>query len=564
MSTPRTSLHPRPEGAAARRPRDPYGNLLRDARPLRREQASARETWLAALPLARKEDALFEFEMLLKALVAWSNPRNHPRHPHAPALGARNFRPHLQAARAALGRTLELGTLLLGPQRHALPLGLQLPVGFSEDVLPESTGQSMVPPSLGAVAAAVTAATAGGTTAPGVSPGDAPHASLVGLRHGLGLVAETVDGLLGLGHVPFRLFFAALAGVAREVRRAPLFNPLYTLEFRPEFDRIRVPEVLEAMQSLEGDGPHRLVSLVFLTHFRLLRLAALAAACAAEGPDGAARALCLLSAVRAESLSLLGVLRGRASAMLCDPLEREFLRVPASELRARFDQLTRDTARAARVRNTLRGCAATLRAELRRTFQRTLLPCDAPEPSPADDFVAAAGHLREALQGNVLQLVTALRATPADPERIFGSRTARAAALERQRQAAWMFSVVLRAFVAKAQEATATRADSWEAPPTQEFAQDFLRYFQAFGHSLAVETRYPNLDRLTHTVHDLRDADFLDPALVRAAVAECEALRSFLHTTVEQLDKHPDLVGRPLDREAAAGTLLLFVRATSE
>ena len=49
-----------------------------------------------------------------------------------------------------------------------------------------------------------------------------------------------------------------------------------------------------------------------------------------------------------------------------------------------------------------------------------------------------------------------------------------------------------------------------------------------------------------------------------SAVAECEALRSFLHTTVEQLDKHPDLVGRPLDREAAAGTLLLFVRATSE
>ncbi len=558
MSTPRAMTgHPRADGVAARRLRDPYANLLRDARPLRRDQASAREAWLASLTIARKEDVVFEFEMLLKGLAAWSNPRNHPRRPGSAPLAARNFRPHLLVARAALGRVLTLSAALLGSQRHALDLGLSLPMGFTEESPPEPSAQSVPPPS-----------GSGATITTGVNPAPAasalhtsPHQSLVDLRHGLSLVTETVDGLLALGHLPFRLFFAALAGVVREVRRAPLFNALYTLEFRPEFDRIRVPDVLEAMQSVEGDGPHRLVSMVFLAHFRLLRLNALIAASAPDGPEGPALAQVLLAALRAESLALLQVLLTRGPAMLCDPLEREFLRVPASELRARFEHLTRDTARATRIRGALQSGSATLRAELRRALQREIAPCDAPAPPTPEAFARSTRHLRDALQSSVLHIVAALRSTPVDPERIFGDRTARAAALDRLRRSAWMFTVVLRAFVAKAHDATAARADSWEAAPTQDFAPEFLRYFQAFGLAAATETRYPHLDRLTLTLHDLRDADFLDPALLRAAVTECEALLAFLHEAIDRLGKHPDLAATPFDKETAAGALMLFLQA---
>jgi len=559
MSLPRmSSLGPRAEGVAARRLRDPYANLLRDARPLRRDQASARETWLAALTIPRKEEVVFEFEMLLKGLAAWANPRNHPRRPGSPALSARNFRPHLLAARAALGRVGVLTSALLGPQRHALDLGLVLPMGFTEESPPEPPPTPSLPPP----------PSTGVTAAPTLGPGArdvqvSPHQSLVDLRHGLSLVTETVDGLLALGHVPFRLFFAALSGVGREVRRAPLFNPLYTLEFRPEFDRIRMPEVLEAMQSVEGDGPHRLVSMVFLAHFRLLRLNALIAASAAEGPDGTARAMVLLAALRAESQSLLGVLFTRAPAMLCDPLEREFLRVPASELRARFEHLTRDTARATRIRGALQSGGATLRAELRRTFQREIAPCDAATPPSAEAFARSTRHLRDALQSSVLHIVGALRSATVDPERIFGDRSARGASLDRLRRSAWMFTVVLRAFGAKAHDATAARADSWEAAPTQDFARDFLRYFNAFGHAVATDTRYPHLDRLTLTLLDLRDADFLDPALLRAAVTECEAFGAFLVEAIERLDKSPDLAHTPLDKETAAGALMLFLQSPS-
>lgn len=58
--------------------RDVYANLLRDTRALRRDQSSARDGWYASLAWEKKEDTLFELEMLLKGVTCFGNPRNHP------------------------------------------------------------------------------------------------------------------------------------------------------------------------------------------------------------------------------------------------------------------------------------------------------------------------------------------------------------------------------------------------------------------------------------------------------------------------------------------------------
>ena len=58
--------------------RDVYADLLRDTRGLRREHANARDRWYANLPWDRKEESLFELEMLLKGFACFGNPRNHP------------------------------------------------------------------------------------------------------------------------------------------------------------------------------------------------------------------------------------------------------------------------------------------------------------------------------------------------------------------------------------------------------------------------------------------------------------------------------------------------------
>src|SRR4051794_29110309 len=54
-----------PARSANKARRDPYADLLRDTRGLRREQAATREAWFASLPWERKEETLFELEMLM-------------------------------------------------------------------------------------------------------------------------------------------------------------------------------------------------------------------------------------------------------------------------------------------------------------------------------------------------------------------------------------------------------------------------------------------------------------------------------------------------------------------
>src|SRR5436190_1357222 len=57
---------------------DAYAELLRNTRGLRREQAQQREGWFAQVAVDRKDELLFELEILLKGLACFANPRNHP------------------------------------------------------------------------------------------------------------------------------------------------------------------------------------------------------------------------------------------------------------------------------------------------------------------------------------------------------------------------------------------------------------------------------------------------------------------------------------------------------
>ena len=58
--------------------RNAYAELLRDTRGLRREQQQAREAWFARLAADKKDETLFELEILLKGVACFANPRNHP------------------------------------------------------------------------------------------------------------------------------------------------------------------------------------------------------------------------------------------------------------------------------------------------------------------------------------------------------------------------------------------------------------------------------------------------------------------------------------------------------
>src|SRR4051794_28617914 len=275
------------------RPREPggsgdaYDELLSQTRGLRREQQQAREAWYAKLPNERKEEMLFEFEILLKGLACFSNPRNHPGPPRRAPVVAIDFGHHLSYWRDGVARVVGLARALLGPKDRTFVFQRYL-----ETVLPEDMARTRL----------VREAMAQ----------QSPEESLFVLRHALTQSLEVADGVRRLTRVPYRLFFAQLAIVQREIGQNAFFNPLSALEFRPEFDRITQSEVLELIGSVPGAHAHRLVALTFLSLFRMLRYVRLieniAITATEDKHQAAGRVYLVLAVLRSDARALSGYL----------------------------------------------------------------------------------------------------------------------------------------------------------------------------------------------------------------------------------------------------------------
>jgi hypothetical protein len=513
--------------------RDPYADLLRDTRGLRKEQAAARDAWFAGLAWDRKEETLFELEMLLKGLVCFANPRNHPGPAKKPSIVAMDFHEELAIAKLAVQRVVTLCRQLLDTRDRAYVFQRYL-----ETLLPEDPARSRLQRDS--------------------SVQESPEDALLHLRHSLTLVGELMDGVLRLERVPYRLFHAALAMVQREISRNQFFNPLIALEFRPEFDRIRTVEVLDTIQAVENDTAHRVVALAFLSCFRLLRYAQIIRQTAAD-PQQVRRAYVLLSLLRSDSRAIISYLRLRAGAVLADGFERELLHVPARDLAAKYDSLSQQAHWLSALRGSLDAIAASLRVEVRGVFEVRVPSSQVVPPAPelAKSIYQAVDGLRDVLQTAIARLAQTIRAD-SDPSQFFNDAGAKQTIAERLRRDIWMFAQVLRAFVTRAR-ATPDTPDQWSSYSSFQFVREFLGYFRSMGYQLLRASDYPDFDRFLAAIEGLQEADFVDTARVIAAVNECEHFQKYLLQTFERIGQRVELKGVAFDKRAAAETLKLYL-----
>jgi hypothetical protein len=281
--------------------RDAYQELLRDTRGLKREQAQARDEFVRRLVSERKEDLLFELEVLLKGLACFANPRNHPGPARRTPVVAQEFREALGLAREAMNRVTALCRALQFERDRAFVFQRYL-----ETVVPDDSGRvRIVQPQ---------------------APQDTPEQSLFYLRHGMTNLLEVTSGVCRLQRVPFRLFYALLGMAQREVAQTAYFNPLVALEFRPEFDRISNPRILELMRSVPGEHARRLVALTFLSLFRMLRYLTLLESTVRDH-EGARRSTgvvyVILSVLRSDARALTAYLRHRAGRVLAEGFDHD-------------------------------------------------------------------------------------------------------------------------------------------------------------------------------------------------------------------------------------------------
>lgn len=513
-----------------------YSELLLRTRGLPGEQRAARDQWFTRLTLDGKDDALFELEVLLKASACFANPRNHPGPPRRAPVVAQDFRDATACVRDGLSRSVDLCRQLLGQRDRTFVFHRYL-----ETVLPEDQLRSRLSREGAAQAS--------------------PEDGLLALRHGLTSTIEVIDGVLRAPRVPFRLFYALLAGVQREVGHNAYFNPLSALEFRPEFDRIRSAQVLELIRSVPGGVAQRLVALAFLSLFRMLRYLRLLGRIAAESGRrrrAAGRAYLVLAVLRSDARALGDHLRRRAGELLAESFGRELFLVPAPELTGRADALRGAAYRFLSIRSALEAIAGNLRLELRRAFQHDLPPVDA---GASDAEVRAAvqltiANLRPALRNAVLFLGNAL-GVRLEEGGVFDDHAARRETSERLRRDVWMFAQIVRAFAAKAQHSPSE--DRWAGAQSFQFVREFLAYFRSMGYPLLRAADYPRFDGFLAAMGRLEDTDLVDPARLERAIDECVAFHGFLLQLFDDISRRDVLEGAPFDRRAAASALRLYL-----
>ena len=533
MASDSPSILSRPAGFPGR---NAYADLLRDTRGLRREQQQAREAWFARLAADKKDEHLFELEILLKGIACFSNPRNHPGAGRRQTIVSHDFRDHVQLAQSAMTRIVQLARTMLGDRDRAFVFQRYL-----ETVLPEDTARTRL---LHASMAQ-----------------ESPESSLFVLRHGFTNLIEVASGLLRLSRVNFRLFYAHLATAMREIAQSSFFNPLSALEFRPEFDRISSTQVLELIQSVPGEQAHRLVALTFLSLFRMLKYLRLLETITADHGDKrfAGRAYLVLAVLRSDARALSSYLRQRAGELLADSYERDLLRVRASDIAGRHEELFAEGHRLVTIKGALSGLAANLRLEMRRTFEHDLPAADGgmPEGELRQRLRQVIGNLRPALQNAILFLGKSL-GVRLEEGRVFDDHAARRATGERLRRDVWMFAQITRAFASKARHADPA-IDRWGSIYSFAFVREFLAYFRAMGYPLLRVGDYPRVDTFTAAMTALSDSDLLDPGRLEAAIKECEAFHEFLLKLFEQISRRDELAGVTFDRQAAARALKLYL-----
>lgn len=514
---------------------DAYAELLNSTRHIDSARRGERERWYASLSIDNQEELLFELEILLKATVCFANPRNHPGPPKRTSVVAQDFREATTLVRDGLVRAVQLIRLLLGSQDRAYVFHRYL-----ETVLPEGSRRTRL---LHDGSSQMT-----------------PEDSLLALRHAMTNAIQVMEGLLRAPRVPFRIFYATLALIQREIVHNAFFNPLSALEFRPEFDRIQSPDLLSMLRKAPGSRARHFATLALLSLFRMLRYLRLLGRIMTEKRDlSAARAYLVLSVLRSDARALADYIQRNAGPGLADAYGQLVLAVPAIELESSTAILLTDGKKLVELRATLEGIAGTLNLEMRRSFLHDLPPL---ETLPTDQTLRESldvmvSNVRPALRNSVLFLGRSLGGW-LEERAVFDDPTARRDTSERLRRDVWMFGQILRAFSAKAQHTEIE--DRWEPHPNSRYVKQFLAYFRALGHPLVTLAAYPRSDAFIATMSQLDGGVLVDARMVQRVLNECAAFQDHLRKVFDDLCHRGDLNGVEFDRRASALALRSYLR----
>lgn len=293
--------------------RDFYADLMRASQTSRAGFLAERERWLRGVPVEGREELLFEFEMLLRAVERYLNlntvvdARDRP-------LVTRDFHEELADVRDAMDRAIRVARHLQDPDSdQKMVFRKYVETQLADDRIRRALIEEQLDQ-------------------------ETPPESLFVLREAFDALKNLLDHLLQLPVANLGLFQDVGKLALREIVLNRYFRPFRPLEFRVEYDRLRSVRLLDTLSTLQEEQ-RTLFATCFLGLFRLLHYLAYVDA---EGqPPYPRRVRVLLALVRSEANSLASWMHSELSPRAGSKS------LQAATLRAARD-IARETERVAR------------------------------------------------------------------------------------------------------------------------------------------------------------------------------------------------------------------------
>ena len=266
-----------------------------------------------------------------------------------------------------------------------------------------------------------------------------------------------------------------------------------------------------------------------------------------------------LAVARSDGQELSVFMHQEARRWLSGGFEREVMTLTAKEIVAAAEGLVRDYRLLHDLGAVLRSTGDTLMLELRRAFEQVSPPLH--ELLADDDFPATLGAVAGSLRDVTMQCAVRIARVfkpELDGTRLFEDFPDERSGAERLRRDIWMFSQIVRGFLAKAKAAPET-ANRWTGQSSYRFVRDFIAYFRTLGYGLVERSSYGRFEELLAMVESLGAAEVIDQASIEAFVLECEGFQAHLLSTFESLGAEGPLAGVAFDRHDAAETLRLYL-----
>ncbi len=515
--------------------RDYYREFIEGSRWLRKEHAAARLAWFEGLTLVNKEMLLFEFEMLIKGLICFGNPVNHPGPPVRgdPAV-ARQFKSELIIVREIVKRIIEVGRRLTVQKGKSIVFQRYVQSIIGQD----EARFKMVKKSLDQ---------------------DVPDQSMALIISAFGSLQGIIEGLIRTPHVSYRLFSNVIDLAQREIHRSTFFNPLAALEFRVEFDKIQSEKVLQLLSGIESEPARRVLALAFLSQFRLIKyIQSIKRSVGRQVPPPVF--FSWLAVLRSDLRALIIFLKREAARWLANGFGTLYEQCRPTVIKSSFSGLEQEFKELRSLKDLLASLGDQLRLEQVKVYEQQLPAVAAVDNwmEFRDRVVASTLSLYANLQHSVVLLAKELDGDLRGSAMFIDYVSARERS-SRLRRDIWMFQKILRAFIEKTKGSVHT-TDKWSEMSTFRFVREFVGYFRSMGYHLLRYADYEEFDKFMMLVDRLREGDVLDVQQMYHVVHACEGFMAFLDKTLEAVGQREELAEVPFDAKDAARTLKLFLK----